>query len=125
MVLKSTPPEYPTQRLLLGVIALILGLVAIAGRLAIGFPENTGIWVSGAFGKVAMLLGVGWLAWPQLMWLKRSEYGMISLVGIGIASIVFVTRPRLLLYFIPLLVAAVGLLIGITWLQRFFSPPKR
>lgn len=109
---------------MIGLLAIILGIVAVLGRIQIGFSESAGIWASGVFGKVAILLAVSWLAWPQLMWLKQSPSGSSALLAFVIAGVVFVARPRLLLYAIPILIGGLGILLTLTWFQRFLSPPK-
>jgi hypothetical protein len=123
MVLNNIPQHRP-QRLIVGGLAIVLAITAIMGRIPIGFSESAGIWASGVFGKVSIILAVSWLAWPQLMWLKQSPGGSAALAGCGIIGIVFIARPRLLLYAIPLIVGGVGILLAMTWLQRLFTPPK-
>jgi hypothetical protein len=124
MVLKPAIPQHKPQRLLIGLIAVAMAIVAVLGRIPIGFSESTGIWASGLFGKVSILLAVSWLAWPQLMWLKQSPSGSTALVAIAIAGVLFVSRPRLLLYAIPILLGGAGILLILAWFQRFLAPPK-
>ncbi len=124
MVLSSSPSQHKPQRLLLGGIAIVLGIVAVLARLEIGFAGNTAGWICGSFGKAAIVSGVAWLAWPQLMWLQRSPGGGIAVAALGVLGVAFIARPRLLLYAVPLVVAAAGLLMSLTWIQRFLSPPK-
>ncbi len=109
---------------MIGLIALALAIVAVLGRIPIGFSESTGIWASGLFGKVSIVLAVSWLAWPQLMWLKQSPSGSTALVAIVVAGALFVARPRLLLYAVPILLGGAGILLTLAWFQRFLSPPK-
>lgn len=112
------------QRLSVGVLAISLGLTALFAKFGMDATDTTGVFVYGTFGKVAFVLGMAWLAWPQLMWLKEMPGGGIGIAAIMVGCLIFIARPRLLLYFVPLLVAIVSLFMTITWVQRNILPPK-
>jgi hypothetical protein len=110
--------------MLLGFIAVVLGIIAIFARLEIGITGNNAMYLSGLFGKTSVVTGVAWLAWPQILWLQRTPGGTIAVVAFLVIALAFIARPRLLLYVVPMILGATALLIGLTWVQRFLSPPK-
>ena len=80
--------------------------------------------VGGDFWQLSIVLAMVWLAWPQLMWIQASPGGSLALAAVAVAAVIFVAKPRLLLYVVPWLVGGTLLLWGLAWLQRLFLPPK-
>ncbi len=122
MIAKQT--TYDWQRTFIGLASLGLALVALLARYGTGPVEAGQAWAFGTFGKVAFVLALVWLAWPQLLWLKNLPGGgaVIAIVLAGI--LIFISRPKLLLYFVPPLVGIASLFVLITWIQRNLLPPK-
>jgi hypothetical protein len=87
------------QRALLGVIALVLVAVGLATW---GGTNET---VSGTSLRVGIVLGLAWLAWPQL---RRLPGWMVAVVGVGL--LVAMRWPKLLWGIVPLAI--------ILWLLR-------
>jgi hypothetical protein len=113
--------KYRTQRILCGIMAIALGLIALSTAMPTGLSENTAAYIQGTFGKVAIVLAISWLSWPQLVWIKEAPGGGMVILAIVFGAAIFVARPRLLWYFIPLLVGGSILFVAITWLQRQFK----
>ncbi len=112
------------QRFALGIIAIVLGLLALLAKFGLGFSDNAGTWVTGTFGKVSFVLAMAWLAWPQLMALKDLPGGGVAIASVLVGMVVFIARPKLLLYLVPILIAITVLFIAITWIQRNVFPPE-
>lgn len=112
------------QRILIGIIAIGLGMFALLAKFRMGLPDNTGDWMAGTFGKVAFVLTLVWLAWPQLQMLKTLPGGGVAIASVMAGCLVLATRPRLLLYLIPVLVGITILFVAIAWVQRNLLPPK-
>jgi hypothetical protein len=124
------PPVHPPQRFdwqrhFVGIAAIILGIVALVGKFGLGLSDVGAEFMMGSFGKASMVLGLAWLAWPQLLLLKKMPGGGIAIASVLICIVVFIMRPKLLLYFVPLLGSITALLVAITWVQRNLLPPKR
>jgi hypothetical protein len=117
-------PTYRWQRFLCGILAVLFAGLALMGQLPLGWSENTSLWLAGTFGKLSIVLAMVWLAWPQLMWIQASPGGSLALAAVAVAAVIFVAKPRLLLYVVPWLVGGTLLLWGLAWLQRLFLPPK-
>ncbi len=71
------------QRHLIGIAAVVLGTIALVVGLGFGWTDNTGSWTMGTFGKVAFVLAIMWLAWPQMLRLKELPGGGVALVSVG------------------------------------------
>jgi hypothetical protein len=123
--LARPPQPIDWQRHFVGVVAVILGILAIVSRYGFGLSDVGAQFMMGSLGKVSMVLGLAWLAWPQLMLLKKLPGGGIAIASVLICIVVFIARPKLLLYFVPLLGSITALFVTITWIQRNLLPPKR
>ncbi len=122
---RARPPEpIDWQRHFIGVAAIILGVLALVSRFGLGLSDIGAVWAMGTFGKVSMVLGLAWLAWPQLLLLKKLPGGGIAIASVLICIVVFIARPKLLLYFVPLLGSITVLFGAIAWIQRNLLPPK-
>ncbi len=120
----TAKPTFDWQRLFVGLTAIGLGLFAVLVRYGTSTSEAGGAWAFGTFGKVALVLALAWLAWPQLLWLKNLPGGGAAITVVLVGALVFISRPKLLLYFVPPLVGIGSLFVLITWIQRNLFPPK-
>lgn len=106
----STPQPAPkpdstkveVNRPLVGVIAL--GCLVTAGVLW-RMPDSNDMWVAG-FMRAGLMTGAVWLALPTkkraAAWANVSPYTLIGAVG-GIVAVA--ARPRVLIVFVPMLIA--------------------
>ena len=124
MVLMTAKPTFDWQRLMIGLAAIGLGSFALLVRFGTSTSEAGGAWAFGTFGKVALVLALAWLAWPQLLWLKNLPGGGAAIAVVLAGALIFITRPKLLLYFITPLAGIGGLFVLMTWIQRNLFPPK-
>lgn len=118
------PKPIDWQRHFIGVTAIVLGILALIAGYGLVLSDVGAIWAMGTFGKVSMVLALAWLAWPQLLLLKKMPGGGIAIASVLICIVVFIARPKLLLYVVPLLALITILFGAITWVQRNLLPPK-
>jgi hypothetical protein len=88
------PPEPPWQRLALLICCLVLAAAGITVKLAPGFEAGSREYLSGTFLKVSLVVGLAWLAAPQLErlgWERLRGTGLGILAGIGMLTAI---RPR-------------------------------
>ncbi len=122
----ARPPQpIDWQRHFVGAAAIILAVLALVSRYGLGLSDVGAEFMMGSLGKVSMVLGLAWLAWPQLILLKKMPGGGIAIASVLICIVVFIARPKLLLYFVPLLGTITALFVAIAWIQRNLLPPKR
>jgi hypothetical protein len=98
----SDTKKIEVNRPLVGVIAL--GCLVIAGALW-QMPDSNDMWVAG-FMRAGLMTGAIWLALPtknrQAAWANVPPRTLIGVVG-GI--VVVAARPRVLIFFVPILIA--------------------
>jgi hypothetical protein len=93
--LQSPTPGSKLQRMLLGGFCLVF---LIAGSLVRWIPAidgNSGVFASGALLKVGVVLGIAWLAAPQLERLGWQRVKGTMLIGIVIILALFAIRPKI------------------------------
>jgi len=111
-------PELAPTRWL--VLAASLGLLAVSTVLRLQpslLSKDSGL-ASDAFGKVGIVLMCVWLAWPGMMLLWRSPYGMSLVLGAAVVVGFFVYRPKTLLITGPFLAIAIVLALILGWVRR-------
>ena len=113
------------QRHFLGIAAIILAILAVLARIGFGLSDSGGVWAMGTFGKVSIVMAMTWLAWPQLLQLRKLPGGGAAIASVLACIVLFIARPKLLLYFVPLLVSITLLFGVIAWIQRNILPPER
>ncbi len=59
------------QRRLALTISIVFAILALATPWIPGVSEGPSRWVSGMFGKLAIVVGAIWLAFPQIQRLRR------------------------------------------------------
>lgn len=111
------------QRSLLGLCAIALLILGAVLGLWIEDADVGGVYLSGSMIKCGFVAGVAWLAWPQLMWLRRVPGGGVALAGLAVAALILVVRPRLLLHALPLVGAVAAVFIALGVAQRIWRPP--
>jgi hypothetical protein len=101
-------------------LAAALGLLAVSTVLRLQpslLSKDSGL-ASDAFGKVGIVLMCVWLAWPGMMLLWRSPYGMSLVLGAAVVVGFFVYRPKTLLITGPFLAIAIVLALILGWVRR-------
>jgi hypothetical protein len=99
----------------------VLGLIALASLIISAvicfFPPFAQYQAAGAIGlKVGLMLGVFWLAWPDLYRLPRwAWYG----IPLGVVALYF--ARSMLIYLAPLLAAAIAAYV---FYRRFWRAPR-
>ena len=116
----KTSPDHDSgstdiRRLLALVISITMLIVALA---AWWFSAgSTGKFVAAACGRIGLVMGALWLAWPSLKrpakWLPAS----VPVIGV-IALVAIAAQPRLIIPAIPI----VGGLITLSALVKAFRP---
>jgi hypothetical protein len=98
----SESTKVEVNRPLVGVIAL--GCIVIGGVLW-NMPDSNDMW-TGGFMRAGLMTGAIWLALPTknraAAWANVSPWTLIGVVG-GIVAVA--ARPRVLIFFVPILVA--------------------
>ncbi len=106
------------QRRLALTISIVFAVLALTTPWIPGVSEGPSRWVSGMFGKLAIVVGAIWLAFPQIQRLRRLPFGS-TIFGGGLAAIgVFLVRPKALLYFLPVIIAVVIAMILLGWFSK-------
>ena len=120
-------PHQPTdrtqtyQRVALAFIAAALAGVAFYFRYGGAFDQTTALWVYHSLLKVAIALIACSLAWPQILRLRQSAYGQLVLIGLLVAGMFFMIKPKAMVAVLPILVAAVVVLCGLTFLRNVLT----
>lgn len=116
--------KYGLQRLLTGILAILFAVVAILVRISNITDEGTAGWIFGVSGKFAFLMAMVWLAWPQVVWLIERPGGAAALGVLSLGALVFLTRPKAMVYILPVLLAGAVVLIAIAYVQTFVRNNK-
>ncbi|MBX3424013.1 MAG: hypothetical protein KF752_20850 [Pirellulaceae bacterium] len=120
---KHTPTaEQQWQRALLAGITVLLAAVGVAVHFVPSLDAGSVRFIAGTTWKVAVVLGIAWLAAPQL-----ERYGWERLRGTMLAAVVIVIilysiRPRLGALAAILVVCGSLLVALLGWIRRFVRP---
>lgn len=110
-------PAPDDRRTMAGILSITMLCIAIAAWWFM--TDSTGDFVAAACGRVGIVMGALWLAWPSLKrpakWLPASA----PVIGV-IAIIVIAAQPRLILPAIPI----VGALIAVSAFAKAFRRPR-
>lgn len=98
----SESTKVEVNRPLVGVIALVCVVTSVVLEF---LPDANEMWVAG-FRRAGLMTGAIWLALPTknraAAWANVSPWTLIGVVG-GIVAVA--ARPRVLIFFVPILVA--------------------
>lgn len=117
----ATNPTQKYQRVALVVVAGAMACVAVYFRYGGAFDRSTSLWVFHSLLKVALALLACSLAWPQILLLRRSAYGQFVLVGLSVAGMFFMIRPKAMTAVLPILAAAIAALCVVTFLRNVLT----
>ncbi len=113
------------QRLFL---ALVSGSFLLAGFAVTFFDSlggNSQQFIAGTLLKVGFVLGLAWIAAPQLEHIGWHRLRGSMLAGVIVVVILMATRPRLGAIAGSLLVAASLSVTILGWIRSFTKPPRR
>ncbi len=110
------------RRRLALVIALLFALIAFVISWSPGIDPAAASWISGSLFKLSIMVGAIWLAFPQMEAVRRMRGGGTILTGLLVLAAVLIVRPRLLVYFVPIVVTSVAILVSLGWIGK---GPKR
>lgn len=108
------------RRYLLGIIAALLITTGGGLWLYVGQSDSTWSMMSSISLRVGVVLGAFWLAFPDLLSLKRRVPPML-LVGILLSLIAIVISPRSFFFIAPL----VGVMLVLQFIRWLFAPPPK
>jgi len=113
------------QRLAIGILAAISLL--IGGWMYFFGPENpspSAAATTGVLVRVGSLLGVIWLAMPQLKSMK-TKFSLIAFLVLLVILIIAATRPKIFPIIAGLLAISLSLNWVLSWLSQFSGTPKK
>ena len=113
------------MRWFLIVVAVALAVIASLFRYSDYFASSTNFWVFNSLVKVALVLLASSLAYPQLQRLNRSRYGKIILGGAVVFAMFFIARPKASAALLPMIGAALLVLLVLTFMTDVFSDEKK
>ena len=108
-------PQEPTNNtarwlaLTLGVGLLLVGL---SMRFAPVVWDGQRWLASDSIGKIGLMLLSMWVAWPGIEAIRRAPGGPVLLVACGFVFLLFLQRPKTLLFTGPFIAIAIGIEIG-------------
>lgn len=105
-------------------LAIVLSLAAVVIYWVPGASPADAQWLSGLLAKLAIVVAMLWLAFPQIRRLQRMPGGSMMLGGILVLILVFLVRPRLVVYALPMVGTGVGVLMTLKWFSRITPKSK-
>lgn len=107
------------QRITLASSALVLAVLGCVFHFLPNLDEGSAQFLAGVLWKIAMVLGIGWLASPQLERLGWQRVRGTMLIGIIIVIILYALRPRIGAIAALVLVALSMIAAMGTWMRRW------
>lgn len=106
------------RRIALGILALLFLIAGVAGLIKYGLADSGGSAAASVALRTGVLLGVLWLALPQVELLfRRFPPWLLGTVGLG--GLVLLIRPRMFVYVLPILAALMVLQLAGRLLRPF------
>ena len=99
-------------------ITILLGVTAIAVNWLPGIDEASARWISGSLLKLTLVVGAIWLAFPKIEAIRRMRGGGAILTSGLVLVAVFIIRPKLLIYAVPLAFTATAILVSLGWFSK-------
>ncbi|MFO0941286.1 MAG: hypothetical protein U0930_11005 [Pirellulales bacterium] len=107
------------QRALLAIITVVLASVGTLIHFIPSLDPGGSKFLSGMLWKVAILLGILWIAAPQLERLGWQRVRGALLVGIIIVIILYAIRPRIGSIAVIILIAISAFTTALGWIRQF------
>lgn len=106
------------RRIVLGIVALLFTGLGLVGLVKYGVGDSGGSAAASVALRTGVLLGVLWLALPQVEQLfRRFPPWLLGTLGLG--GLVLLIRPRMFIYVLPILAALLVLQLAGRLLQPF------
>lgn len=106
------------QRLILGISAITLAIIGTTMYFVAGSDTGGPSFFSGLLWRVAIVLGLAWIAAPQLERLGWQRVRGALLVGIIIVVILYAIRPRLGAIAVLVLLAVSAMSTALSWFRK-------
>lgn len=106
------------QRRLALVVSVTFAILGFAAQWIPGVDEGPSRWISGMFWKLAIVIGAVWLAFPQIQRIQRLPFGSTIMGGALTTALIFLIRPKAVLYVLPVIIAAVIAMVLLGWFSR-------
>lgn len=110
--------NFNLQRLLIGGFALLMGAVGLAVHWIPGIEKGSVLFIAGTAWKVGFVLGLAWLASPQLERLGWQKIRGTMLVAVTIVIVLYAIRPRIGAIAAGLLIAGSMAAAVIGWVRQ-------
>lgn len=101
-------------------LLLVYAVIQLRPDFFAGIDESSLRWFSATAGRMGLVLGAFWIAFPAIQKIKRLRGGGTILVAILIFVCAFLVRPKSALYLLPIGIVAVLFLLFL----GFFAKPK-
>ncbi len=117
---KKIPTAKPNDPMRWAVLCVSIGLFGFSMALRMRgslLPPQTAL-ASDIFGKVGIVFFAAWLAWPTVTMLWNTPSGLVLVGAVTVAGILFVYRPKTILFTGPFLAISALLAILASWLRK-------
>lgn len=123
--LPPAPSQRNWQRITIASLAVLLILLGCMFHFMPSLDDGSAQFLAGVLWKIAMVLGIGWLASPQLERLGWQRVRGTMLIAIVIVIILYALRPRIGAIAALILVALSALAAAAGWIRRAAKPPGK
>jgi hypothetical protein len=106
-------------------LAVLLFVLGCVFHFMPSLDDGSAQFLAGVLWKIAMVLGLGWLASPQLERLGWQRVRGTMLIGIIIVIILYALRPRIGAVAALVLVAISAIAAIGGWVRRLSKPPSK
>lgn len=120
----SVPAGRNWQRIMIASLAVLLVVLGGVFHFMPNLDDGSAQFLAGVLWKIAMVLGLGWLASPQLERLGWQRVRGTMLIGMIIVIILYALRPRIGAIAALILIALSAIAAVGGWVRRWSKPLK-
>lgn len=110
--------QAPIARWLALIIGVALLLVGLSMRFAPAVWDGQRWMASDTFSKVGVVLLCMWMAWPAVEAIRKAPGGAILMIALTAVLMLFLYRPKTILFTGPFISLAIAMALLRGWWQR-------
>lgn len=119
---QSESTELKWQRVLLATMAVILLVAGTACTYSPYFNDTSGKFIGGTLFKVGIVLGIAWLAAPQLAMLGWHRVRGTLMIAVCVVILLMAIRPRIGAIAASLLIGGSAVFSAVGWFRSLTKP---
>lgn len=119
------PPGRNWQRIMIASLAVLMFVIGGIFHFMPSLDDGGSQFLTGVLWKIAMVLGIGWLASPQLERLGWQRVRGTMLIAIIIVVVLYALRPKIGAIAALVLAAVSAIAAFGGWMRRLTQPPGK